>query len=101
MVVLRIEGKEIMLPEDVVKGGEAAIRAMLAANGFPAIENVDIKIVEGEGPVATAIVVVAKRSTGKGPASAKRAALYSIEEYLALERESEARDHYIDGCSYS
>jgi Uma2 family endonuclease len=101
MAVLRIEGKEIMLPEDVVKGGEAAIRAVLAANGFPAIENADIKIVEGEGPGATTIVVVAKRSTGKGSASAKRPALYSIEEYLASERVSEARHEYIDGCIYA
>lgn len=101
MAVLRIEGKEIMLSEDVVKGGEAAIRAVLAANGFPAIENVHIKIVEGEGPGATTIVVVTPRPTGKGSASAPQRGLYSIEEYLAAERVSEARHEYIDGRIYA
>jgi Uma2 family endonuclease len=101
MAVLRIEGKEIILPEDVAKAGEAAIKAVLAANGFPAIENVDIEIVEGKGPGATTIVVVSPRSIGKGSASAPRRVLYSIEEYLASERASEARHEYIDGCIHA
>ena len=97
MAVLRIEGKEITLPDDVVNAGEAAIRAMLAANGFPAIENANVDIIEGKEPGATTIVVVSPRPLGKGSASAPRRAIYNIEEYLAMERISEVRHEYVDG----
>lgn len=69
MAVVKIEGKEITLPDDVVKAGDGAIRAVLAANGFPAVENAAIEIVGGKGG-APAIVKVAPRSTGKGGLSA-------------------------------
>jgi hypothetical protein len=65
MAIVKIEGKEITLPDDVVKAGDKAIRAVLAANGFPAVENADIQIVGGKGG-APAVVKVAPRSTGKG-----------------------------------
>jgi Uma2 family endonuclease len=100
MAVLRIEGKEITLPDDVVKAGEAAIKAVLA-NSFPAIEKVHIRIVEGKEPGAATIVVVSPRSTGKGCASAPRRALYNIEEYLAMERISEERHEYVDGYVFA
>lgn len=65
MAVVEIEGKQITLPDDIVKAGDGAIRAMLASNGFPAVENADIKIIGGKQG-APAIVKVAPRSTGKG-----------------------------------
>ena len=100
MAVLRIEGKEIILPDDVVKAGEAAIKAVLA-NSFPAIEKAHIHIVEGKEPGAATIVVVSPRSTGKRSASAPRRALYNIEEYLAMERVSEERHEYVDGYVFA
>lgn len=66
MPIVKIEGKEITLPEDVVKAGVQAIRAVLAANGFPAIENAHIEIEGASAPGAPAIVNVTPRSTGKG-----------------------------------
>jgi hypothetical protein len=69
MAVVKVEGKEITLPDDVVKAGIPAIKALLAVNGFPAIENAHIEI-EGGQNGAPAIVQVTPRSTGKGaPAS--------------------------------
>lgn len=100
MAVLRIEGKEIILPDDVVKAGEAAIKAALA-NSFPAIEKAHIHIIEGKELGATTIVVVSRCSTGKGSASAPRRALYNIEEYLAMERVSEERHEYVDGYVFA
>ena len=81
MALVKIEGKEVTLPDDVVKAGEKAIRAVLAANGFPAIENADIQIVGAKGG-APAIVSVAPRSTGKGSPSPFVEALISAPEYI-------------------
>jgi hypothetical protein len=57
----------VTLPDDVVNAGHQAIRAVLSANGFPAVENADIQI-EGGKKGAPAIVSVSPRSTGKGAA---------------------------------
>jgi hypothetical protein len=65
MAIVKVEGKEVTLPDDVVKAGKAAIKALLAVNGFPAIENAHIEIAGGENG-APAIVNVTPRSTGKG-----------------------------------
>lgn len=65
MAIVKVEGKEITLPDDLVKAGIPAIKAVLATNGFPAIENADIEIVGGANG-APAIVNVTPRSTGKG-----------------------------------
>ena len=99
MAVVKIEGKEITLPDDVVKAGEIAIRAVLAANGYPAVENSDIRIVGGDKPGAPAMVIVSPRSTGKGSRQALATAreCVSVEEYLSMERASEERHEYIDG----
>jgi hypothetical protein len=82
MAVVKIEGKEITLPDDVVKAGDKAIRAVLAANGFPAVENADIQIVGGKQG-APAIVNVSPRSTGKGaPADHFLEKLAAAPEYV-------------------
>ena len=65
MATIKIEGKEVTLPDDVVKAGEDAIRAVLAANGFPAVEGAHIEIEGGKGG-APAIVKVSPRAPGKG-----------------------------------
>jgi hypothetical protein len=69
MAIVKIEGKEIPLPDDVVNAGDKAIRAVLAASGFPAVENADIQIKGRERAGAPAIVSVTPRSTGKGAPS--------------------------------
>jgi hypothetical protein len=62
---VKIEGKEVTLPDDVVKAGQDAIRAVLSANGFPGAGEAHIEIVGGkEG--APAIVKVAPRAKTKG-----------------------------------
>ena len=48
MAIVKIEGKEVTLPDDVVNAGHQAIRAVLSANGFPAVENADIQIEGGK-----------------------------------------------------
>src|ERR1051325_8040879 len=68
MATIKIEGKEVTLPDDVVKAGPDAIRAVLAANGFPAVEGAHIEI-EGGKSGAPAIVKVSPRAPGKGAAS--------------------------------
>jgi len=65
MAVVEIEGKKITLPDDVVRAGDKAIRSVLAANGFPAIENAEIKI-EGSKSGGAPSVIVSPRSTTKG-----------------------------------
>jgi len=65
MATVQIEGKNVTLPDDVVKAGPDAIRAVLASNGFPGVEKAEIKIVGGkEG--APAIVKVSPRAQDKG-----------------------------------
>lgn len=64
MAIVKIEDKEITLPDDVVKAGVEAVRAVLAANGFPAVENADIQLPDASRPGAPAVVT--PRSTGKG-----------------------------------
>src|SRR5947209_11284952 len=110
MAIVKIEGKEITLPDDVVKAGDGAIRAVLAANGFPAVENADIQIAGSEKPGAPAIVNVAPRSTGKGAPPGKAYedflnALAAAPEYVnpaialaarAMRAESEGDAEFID-----
>jgi hypothetical protein len=62
MATVRIEGKEITLPDDVVRAGAEAVRAVLAASGFPAVENAHILMPDSPGAPA----IVTPRSTGKG-----------------------------------
>lgn len=66
MAIVKIEGKEIPIDDEIVKAGIDAVKAVLAASGFPAVENADIRI---EGPATAGgptIVKAAPRSTGKG-----------------------------------
>lgn len=100
MGVVKIEGKEITLPDDVIRAGDKAVRAVLAANGFPAVENADIQIVGGERQGAPATATVTPRSTGKGgtggaftPARDVLETLLSAPEYLnpAIALASECR----------
>lgn len=65
MAEVKIEGKSVTLPDDVVKAGPDAIRAVLAANGFPAVEKAHIEIVGAKGG-APAIVKVSPKPPGKG-----------------------------------
>lgn len=65
MAIVKIEGKEITLPDEVVKAGKDAIRAVLVANGFPAADKANIEIEGGKGG-APAIVRVAPRPQDKG-----------------------------------
>ncbi len=65
MAIIKIEGKEVHLDDEVIKAGDKAIRAVLAANGFPAVENARIEIVGAQNG-APAIVGVTKQATTKG-----------------------------------
>lgn len=69
MAIVQIEGKEITLPDDVVKAGTEAVRAVLAASGFPAVENAHIVLPDQPGAPA----VVTPRPTGKGNLTGGRA----------------------------
>jgi hypothetical protein len=81
MATIKIEGKEVTLPDDVVKAGEGAIRAVLAANGFPAVEGAHIEIEGGKGG-APAIVKVSPRAPGKGSVADFVTALASAPEHI-------------------
>ena len=64
MAVIKVEGKEVTLDDDVVKAGKDAVRAVLAANGFVMTENAEIQLPDEKNPTAPAIVT--SRSTGNG-----------------------------------
>lgn len=93
MAVVKIEGKEVTLDDDVVKAGDKAIRAVLAANGFPAVENAHIEIVGGKGG-APAIVSVSPRSTGKG-SSASLESVVSCGSTVIQARRADPADEFL------
>ncbi|MGH9759845.1 MAG: hypothetical protein ACREDR_15945 [Blastocatellia bacterium] len=66
MAVVHIEGKTVTLPDEVVNAGDAAIRRVLEANGFPAVENAEITVEGPKAPGAPAIVSVRPRAVPKG-----------------------------------
>ena len=66
MGIVKIEGKDVTVPDDVINAGAEAVRAVLAASGFPAVENADIQIESPARDGAPAIVRASPRSTGKG-----------------------------------
>ena len=63
--VVKVEGKIVTVPDEIVALGKEAIRAALSVD-FPAIENAQIEIVKEAG--APTIVTVSKRATPKGQA---------------------------------
>src|SRR5689334_18315794 len=63
--VVRIEGKEISLDQQVIDAGIPAIKAVLSVE-FPDVENADIEIVSPSGGGAPKVATVVKRGTGKG-----------------------------------
>ena len=115
MATIKIEGKEVTLPDDVVKAGDGAIRAVLAANGFPAVEGAHIEIEGGKGG-APAIVKVSPRAPGKGLTNEtlneiKQFALDALSdrygycgladgEYVALLNSGDAGEHILIKISY-
>jgi hypothetical protein len=68
MGIVKIEGKEVTLDDDVIRAGEEAVRQVLSASGFPAASVAKVKIDKPSKPGAPSIVTVSPRSTGKGAA---------------------------------
>jgi hypothetical protein len=66
MVTVWYEGKPLSMPLDVVKAGEAAIKSVVAASGFPMVENAQITIDWPKEEGAPPRVHVAPRATKKG-----------------------------------
>jgi hypothetical protein len=62
--IVRIEGKEISLDQQIIDAGIPAIRAALSVD-FADVENADIEIVTPGGG-APKVATVVKRGTGKG-----------------------------------
>lgn len=70
MGTIKIEDKDLFVPDRIIDAGEEAILNLLASNGFPNVERADLKIEGRESPGAPAIVRVSPRSPGKsGPDS--------------------------------
>jgi hypothetical protein len=65
MGLVRIEGKEISLDDQIIDAGIPAIRAALSVD-FPDVENADIDIVKPVRAGAPKAATVVKRGTGKG-----------------------------------
>lgn len=63
MAVVKVEGKDVTLDDEIVRLGKDAVRAALAID-FPGVENADIQI-EGERGGAPAVVTVSKRAAPK------------------------------------
>lgn len=99
MGVIRIEGKDVTIDDDVIKAGERAIRAVLGANGFPDIERARIQLPGVDNPGAPAIVT--PRSTGKGGPECGQfiRALHDAPEYInpAIKLAAEAMRAESDG----
>jgi hypothetical protein len=70
MGIVKIEGKEVTLDDDVIRAGEEAVRQVLSASGFPAASVAKVKIDKPSKPGAPSIVTVSPRSTGKGASPA-------------------------------
>lgn len=66
MAVVKIDGKEVTVPDKVVEKGEDAIRRVLAASGFPAIEGAKIEINRPGGAGSPAIITASPKPPGKG-----------------------------------
>ena len=89
MAIVRIEGKNVTISDDLVRISDRAervraVKAVLAVNGFPAIENAVIEF-EDDPKGGPPIVHVEKRSTGKGapsPYDEFFAALFDAREYV-------------------
>jgi hypothetical protein len=66
MVTVHYEGKPLSMPLDVVKAGIPAIKAAVAASGFPMVENAQITIDWPKDKGAPPRVNISPRSTPKG-----------------------------------
>lgn len=66
MAIVRIEGKEIPLDDDIVNAGKDAVVAVLSANGFPGASVANIEIVGPKKPGGSPSVKVTSRATTKG-----------------------------------
>jgi len=75
MGLIKIEGKEVSLPDAIIDAGTSAIRAALSVD-FPDVENADIQIVSPTRAGAPKAATVVKRGTGKG--SAQREVMESL-----------------------
>jgi hypothetical protein len=64
MAVVKIEGKEVTLPDEIVALGKEAVRTALEAD-FPGAANADIQIEGKKGGGAPAVVTVSKRAAPK------------------------------------
>lgn len=84
--IVRIEGKEISLDQQIIDAGIPAIKAVLSAD-FPDVENADVEILTPGGG-APKVATVVKRGTGKGNrahvvgARSLGGKIASLEEYL-------------------
>lgn len=65
MAIVKVEGKSLTIPDEIVAAGKDAIRAALSVD-FPAVENAQIEIVQPDKPGSPITVGVTKRSTPKG-----------------------------------
>jgi hypothetical protein len=65
MGVVRIEGKPVTLPDEIINAGVPAIRMALSPD-FPDVENADIQIERPARVGAPVTATVVKRGTGKG-----------------------------------
>lgn len=65
MGLIKIEGKEVSLPDEIIAAGTTAIRAALSVD-FPDVENADIEIVTPTRAGDPKAATVVKRGTGKG-----------------------------------
>lgn len=65
MGVVRIEGKEVALDDQIIDAGIPAVKAALSVD-FPDVENADIDIVSPTRAGAPKAATVVKRGTGKG-----------------------------------
>ena len=65
MGLIKIEGKDVSIDDDIINAGIPAIKAALSVD-FPDVENADIQIVTPARAGAPRTASVVKRGTGKG-----------------------------------
>lgn len=65
MAIVKIEGKSITVPDEIVQAGKDAIRAALAVE-FEGVENAQIEIVAPDSQGGPSVVTVSKRASPKG-----------------------------------
>lgn len=65
MAIIKIEGKSVTVPDEIVGAGKEAIRAALSVD-FPGVANSQIEIVKSDKPGAPTVVTVSKVAMSKG-----------------------------------